>query len=319
MLKSKFPEESKRCLSPENITALRNFKPPLIEDIEEHIFEGVILGQKNQICHGFDHLRNEHLKKLIGWGHECGGSLETEFRSLYKYIILRLMNGDIPKEVRPMYTDTEAFAAPKSATDIRPLGKINLDRKIAAALLLKINRKEILHAFAGVQYGCDPKGTEKIIHSTRLGMQAHPEYDLFAPDATNAFNLCNRGIGLHELMQRAPSMYAFTNFLYGSDSKTWFHGMEDGIQGIDCREGSQQGCNLGNLLCGMSFQPFVEDISKIVKHEEDKAAFANFFVDDGNILSSPALMWPALGYMIENGPIYCYHMNLSKSHNFITS
>jgi hypothetical protein len=23
-----------------------------------------------------------------------------------------------------------------------------------------------------------------------LGMQAHPEYDLFAPDATNAFNLC---------------------------------------------------------------------------------------------------------------------------------
>ena len=35
MLKSKFPEESKRCLSPENITALRNFKPPLIEDIEE--------------------------------------------------------------------------------------------------------------------------------------------------------------------------------------------------------------------------------------------------------------------------------------------
>jgi len=296
MLKSKFPEESKICLSPENITALRNFKPPLIEDIEEHIFEGVILGQKNQISHGFDHLRNEHLKKLIGWGHECGGSLETEFRSLYKYIILR-----------------EAFAAPKSATDIRPLGKINLDRKIAAALLLKINRKEILHAFAGVQYGCDPKGTEKIIHSTRLGMQAHPEYDLFAPDATNAFNLCNRGIGLHELMKRAPSMYAFTNFLYGSDSKTWFHGMEDGIQGIDCREGSQQGCNLGNLLCGMSFQPFVEDISKIVKHEEDKAAFAKFFVDDGNILSSPALMWPALGYMIDNGPIYGYHMNLSKS------
>ena len=64
---------------------------------------------------------------------------------------------------------------PKSATDFHPLGKINLDRKIAAALLLKINRKEILRAFAGVQYGCDPKGTEKIIHSTRLGMEAQPQ------------------------------------------------------------------------------------------------------------------------------------------------
>ena len=57
------------------------------------------------------------------------------------------MNGDIPIEVRPIYTDTEAFAAKNSETDIRPLGKINLDRKIAAALLLKINRKEILYAF----------------------------------------------------------------------------------------------------------------------------------------------------------------------------
>jgi hypothetical protein len=68
-----------------------------------------------------------------------------------RYIILRLMNGSIPYEIRPLYTDTEAFAAPKSAADIRPSGKINLDRKIAAALLLKINRQEILHAFAGVQ------------------------------------------------------------------------------------------------------------------------------------------------------------------------
>ena len=313
LLKSKFPEQSQRHLSQEKLTALRNFRPPQIEDIEAHVFESVILGQQNQIAHGLDHLRNEHLKKLIGWGHACGGSLEIEFRNLYKYIILRLMNGDIPTEVRPMYTDTEAFAAKKSETDIRPLGKINLDRKIAAALLLKINRKEILYAFAGFQYGCDPKGTEKIIHSTRLGMEAHPEYDLFAPDATNAFNLCNREIGLHELMERAPSLYAFTNFLYGSDSKTWFHGMEDGIQGIDCREGSQQGCNLGNLLCGMSFQPFVQAISRIVKQNNDEAAFAKFFVDDGNILSSPALMFPALQYMVENGPIYGYHMNLSKS------
>ena len=151
---------------------------------------------------------------------------------------------------------------------------------------LRNNRKEILHAFGDVQYGCDPKGTEKIIYSTRLGTQAHPEYDLFAPDATNAFNLCNRGIGLHELMQRAASLYAFTSFLYGSDSKTWFHGMEDGIQGIDCKEESQKGCYLRNLLCGMSFQPFVEGISKIVKHKEDKAAFKKFFVDDGNIPSS---------------------------------
>ena len=313
MLKSKFPEQCKIHLSTEQHDALKKFKPPPIEDIEMYYLEQLILGQGNQIAHGFDHLRHEHLKKLIGWGNSTAGSLEYEFRSLYKYIILRLMNGSIPLEVRPLYTDTEAFAAPKSATDIRPLGKINLDRKIAAALLLKLNRKEILHAFAGIQYGCDPKGTEKIIHSARLGMEKHPEYDLFAPDATNAFNLCNRSIGLHELKERVPSLFAFTKFLYGSHSKTWFHGMEDGIQGIQCKEGSQQGCNLGNLLCGMSFQPFVEALSEIVKQNHDEAAFAKFFVDDGNIFSSPVLMRTALKYIVDCGPTFGYHMNLSKS------
>jgi hypothetical protein len=144
-------------------------------------------------------------------------------------------------------------------------------------------------------------------------MEKHPEYDLFAPDATNAFNRCNRQVGFYELMQRVPAMYPFTKFLYGSKSKTWFHGMDDGIQGIDCNEGSQQGCNLGNLLCGMSFQPFVEELSRIVQANNDESAFAKFFVDDGNILSSPELMLPALRYISLNGPKFGYHMNLDKS------
>ena len=48
------------------------------------------------------------------------------------------MNGNIPDDIRPLYADTEAFAGPKSETDIRPLGKVNLDRKIAGATLLKM-------------------------------------------------------------------------------------------------------------------------------------------------------------------------------------
>jgi hypothetical protein len=46
LLKSKFPEQSQRYLSQERLTALRNFRPPQIEDIEVHVFESVILGQK---------------------------------------------------------------------------------------------------------------------------------------------------------------------------------------------------------------------------------------------------------------------------------
>jgi hypothetical protein len=82
------------------------------------------------------------------------------------------MNGDHPDEIRPLYADTEAFAAPKSDTDIRPLGKINLDRKLAGAMLLKMYRTDITEVFGDVQYAVDPKGTEKIVHSIRVGLEA---------------------------------------------------------------------------------------------------------------------------------------------------
>jgi len=62
---------------------------------------------------------------------------------LYVCIIEKIINGELPDEVRSLYSDSEAFAGPKSDNDIRPLGKINLDRKIAGAILLRKNRNEI--------------------------------------------------------------------------------------------------------------------------------------------------------------------------------
>ncbi len=160
------------------------------------------------ISHGYDHFRSEHLKKIYGWSED--DPIQIELRKLHGYIIERIMNGDLPDEIRPLYADTEAFAAPKSDTDIRPLGKINLDRKLAGAMLLKMYRTDITEVFGDVQYAVDPKGTEKIVHSIHAGLESHPDYDFFAPDASNAFNRCNREIGLFEYPPCLPLRSSFT-------------------------------------------------------------------------------------------------------------
>jgi hypothetical protein len=149
-------------------------------------------------------------------------------------------------------------------------------------------------------------------------MEIHPEYDFFAPDAATAFNSCNQEVGLFETMMKVPAMFSFAKFLYGSQSTTWFHGIDEGIKDIQCKEGSQQGCNLGNFLCGMAFLPFINGISSIIQRAQlDASSFVKFFVDDGNIFSPFEIMLDILGYMRSEGPKFGYHMNLAKCVYFL--
>ena len=311
LLKDKFPETGENNLTDVQRAALRSFNPGEVPFPGPDFVRQIVMKQGNVISHGSDHFRNEHLKKLYGWSDD--DPIQIELRKLHGHIIKRIMNGNIPDDIRPLYADTEAFAGPKSETDIRPLGKVNLDRKIAGATLLKMYRFYVMEIFGDLQYAIDPKGTEKIVHSIRIGMEAHPEYDFFAPDAANAFNRCNREIGLFETMTNLPTMFPFTKFLYGSESSTWFHGMNDGIQNIRCQEGSQQGCNLGNFLCGMAFLPFIRSLSAVIQEKGEEAVFTKFFVDDGNVFCPFDTMHHAIEHMIMQGKSYGYHMNMQKS------
>ena len=53
------------------------------------------------------------------------------------------MANDLPVEVRSLYVDSKVFALPKGDSDIRPLGKIDLGRKIATAASRSLNKVEI--------------------------------------------------------------------------------------------------------------------------------------------------------------------------------
>jgi len=208
LLESKFPARNEISpLSDEQVHELRNFQPQRVSlEADVDSIREIVMRQGNLISPGFDKFRNEHLKALFGW--DDVDPKQNEFRKLYVRIIEKIINGELPDEVRSLYSDSEAFAGPKSDNDIRPLGKINLDRKIAGAILLRKNRNEIRRIFGDVQHGSDPKGTEKIIHSIRLVNEKNPEFDSFFPDAANAFNNSSRDIGLYETMKRIPEMFS---------------------------------------------------------------------------------------------------------------
>jgi len=309
-LESKYPAAGGQDLNQDQVSRLRSFRfdestsPKPSISIER--LGKVIHNAGNMIAHSFDHVRYEHMKKL--WGFKDLNPSENEFRSLYCKLINRLMCAEVPKAVSCFYRDCESFAVPKGDDDIRPLGKVSLDRKIASTCLLQLCNMDIREVFKGIQYGCEPLGTEQIIHSVRAKMELHPHDDCFFPDAKNAFNSSNRKIGLYSTMIKVPTMFPFMNLLYGSQSNLWYFGCNEGVRTITSDEGSHQGCTLGNFLCAMAFLPLLNLISSILQ----STGFSKFFVDDGNICAPFEKMLQVLECLINVGPKFGYQMHLSK-------
>ena len=274
--------------------------------VTEEMLADIIFKKKKLVAHGFDHVRSEFWQQL--WGRDDNNPQQAELRKLYTSWINLVMYDRLPEEVRPFIVDTEAFAVPKSNGAVRPLGKPNSDRKTAATALLKAHAPQIRNEFKGTQYGCDFNGTEKIIQAVKAALEANKTFDFFAPDGVNAFNNCNRRTALEEIKNRIPTMLAFAMRLYGGDSNTWFFGLDDGIRNIPSREGSQQGCNLGNFMCAMAYISFVLMIIFILAGR----GFAKFFVDDGNLVTSFEKMLEVIAYMAESGKQFGYILHFGK-------
>ena len=97
--------------------------------------------------------------------------------------------------------------------------------------------------------------------------------------------------------------------IYGANSKAWYFGRHDGISSIDCQEGSQQGCTLGNFLCAMAFLPLLLGVLEIMS---TVGGYCKFFFDDGNLCAPFLTMVETITYIQREGPFYGYHMHLGK-------
>lgn len=308
-----FPESIPSSLTPDEqleyqqkVTAFEN-APQNVEPASIERVGNIIMSRQNLIKAGFDHLTPELVKKC--WGMSSTDQRQIDFRKEFTSLINLVRSARIPTAALPIFRDTEAFAIPKKDGSFRPLGTCNFVRKIAGAVTLKLNSRQINTAFSGIQLGFEKHGTEKIIHSMRLVREIHPEYASGCPDGVNAFNNSSREAALNATIVETPGMFPLLKMLYGQVSKSWFAGCQAGIRSIDCKEGSVQGCTFGPFECAMAFLKLFRLIVSLICCG---FGIAIFFFDDVNLATTFDKLIEALQILINEGPKCGYKIHFDK-------
>jgi hypothetical protein len=98
----------------------------------------------------------------------------------YTFFLQSIVNGEIPEEVIPLFSDHETWVIPKGDSDFRPLGGVGVHRKLASTIALQDESTQSFNKsfFKDLQFGMDRLGTEKIVHSFRTFMEKYPEKDV---------------------------------------------------------------------------------------------------------------------------------------------
>ena len=149
------------------------------------------------------------------------------------------------------------LALNKPNDDVRPIGIGCSWRKLVSCCLIR-------HY---CQFGNASNGIETVIHNIKRKMCAKPEWDIFAMDAENAFNLVNRLCGLEQVMIHCPGALPFIRAMYLTPFHGWYHGTNTGIDSICSSLGFHQGDVLAMWLFMMSVQPMIKSIDTLIMKE----------------------------------------------------
>ena len=120
------------------------------------------------------------------------------------------LHGDLPVVGHKMLNLVRLCGIPKGDEgDVRAIMMSPVHEKVAFTVHnISSKKKKFDRAHFGVhQYGSQKNGTESIIHATRLGLEAHPDWDLFVADAFKAFSLASNDIFMSEVKQYYPAMH----------------------------------------------------------------------------------------------------------------
>ena len=282
----------------------------LLPELHYETLFNIIKGKDRGKSAGLDKLRFEHLQDLLGTNFR-NGHIRADMRrfgdSLTGFLNL-ILNLRIPPDMLCFFTDCQILALPKSDTDVRPIGLTGVYRKLIVSFALRHVHTATESFISPNQYGMSKHGTEIVIHTVRSLMEANPHFDVFAMDASNAFNRVSRLSALSTIKEHFPSVFNLILRLYGANTNLWFHGLDSGICSIVSSEGSIQGDAAGTWFFVVALQPLLSGLQTILGNSGSSL----FFVDDGTLVGDPAILTRAIDYLIQQGPRYGFHLNLAK-------
>jgi hypothetical protein len=280
----------------------------------------IIKRSKNLTRHGIDKLRYEHLKALVGYGAVANPD-EEQFTDLLTRLVNLIISKKTPAEVLPFLADNEIIAIPKAVDDIRPIGMGGVLRKLASTVIFQETSIDFNKSYFGdLQLAFYPAGIEEVVHSFNINMQVHPDWDVFAMDADNAFNSANRLQTLLTIKEHFPSALPLLLDMYLEESNGWLFGLTDGIAPIKSSEGFHQGDVLATWAYSMGIQPLIKRISETIRNEFIERfgerivlqILIKFYVDDGNISAPHEIMVRIIELFYEWGPQFGYKIKNNK-------
>jgi hypothetical protein len=159
-----------------------------------------------------------------------------------------------------------------------------------------------------------PSGSEAAVHALRNIFDEEDAEAVIMVDATNAFNLLNRNVLLHNVKVTCPSLSQFTQNTYSKSSRVLISGGKE----ISSDEGITQGDAMAMGLYSVGLVPLQEEVAEMT-FDESTATLAPLttkqvaFADDVNgcgRLDSVRQYWERIS---SNGPKYGYYPKASKS------
>ena len=165
--------------------------------------------------------------------------------------------------------------------------------------------------FNNLQVCLSSRGTESTALAFRAAIELFPQLDKLFFDGDNGFNMCNRGQGLWQVLDKFPAAFSLVNMIYGRSASAFVLARDGYIDSITSSEGVQQGDVLSMWLYSLTIHPLVLKIQSIID-DSNSTGLNIWYADDGNIMLSFDIMCRVLQILISEGPTYGYFIKFEK-------
>ena len=203
------------------------------------------------------------------------------------------------------YTSSRLIPLDKSP-GVRPIGIGEVIRRIVGKIVLNVIKPDILLSVGSVQLCAGQEaGCEAAIHAmNEIFLEADTDAILLV-DASNAFNVINRKVLLHNIQYLCPSMSTYVYNSYCVPSRLFVQG---GME-LQSEEGATQGDPLAMPEYGIGITPLLDAIKDEITSEIKQVAFADDIGGAGS-LCQLQLWWNNIERI---GPLIGYYPNGAKS------
>lgn len=192
---------------------------------------------------------------------------------------------------------------------LRPIGIGEVVRRVVGKAIMSTFRNNVVESVGSLQTCAGHEaGCEASVHAMREIFDEADTEAVLLVDASNAFNVINRQVFLHNIRIICPEIAIYVNNCYSKPSRLFVVG---GIE-ISSAEGTTQGDPIAMAIYATATIPLFLLILEVTDKLPNKTTKSVAYADDlaaGGILKNLKEWWIQL---IQYGPAFGYHPQAPK-------